>query len=143
MIGIRTANFRRTCLKKDFCHTIVTNKTPVSPFWGVLIKPIPCSINMLSGLLFCTSQKGDTEKFFKKMHFYLVMSHRCPYLCPAFEKQGTLAQMVEQWTENPCVPSSILGGTTINGSGRSFVNFLSTFSGTFLNGLPFYVFMQI
>jgi hypothetical protein len=25
---------------------------------------------------------------------------------------GTLAQLVEQWTENPCVPSSILGGTT-------------------------------
>ena len=27
-------------------------------------------------------------------------------------KQGTLAQMVEQWTENPCVPGSIPGGTT-------------------------------
>lgn len=26
---------------------------------------------------------------------------------------GTLAQLVEQRTENPCVPSSILGGTTI------------------------------
>jgi hypothetical protein len=26
---------------------------------------------------------------------------------------GTLAQMVEQWTENPCVPGSIPGGTTI------------------------------
>ena len=26
--------------------------------------------------------------------------------------QGTLAQMVEQWTENPCVPGSIPGGTT-------------------------------
>ncbi len=26
--------------------------------------------------------------------------------------EGTLAQMVEQRTENPCVPSSILGGTT-------------------------------
>jgi hypothetical protein len=25
---------------------------------------------------------------------------------------GTLAQMVEQWTENPCVPGSIPGGTT-------------------------------
>ena len=28
------------------------------------------------------------------------------------EKHGTLAQMVEQWTENPCVPGSIPGGTT-------------------------------
>ena len=25
---------------------------------------------------------------------------------------GTLAQLVEQWTENPCVPGSIPGGTT-------------------------------
>lgn len=25
---------------------------------------------------------------------------------------GLLAQLVEQWIENPCVPSSILGGTT-------------------------------
>jgi hypothetical protein len=28
--------------------------------------------------------------------------------------KGTLAQMVEQWTENPCVPGSIPGGTTLN-----------------------------
>jgi hypothetical protein len=27
---------------------------------------------------------------------------------------GTLAQLVEQWTENPCVPGSIPGGTTQN-----------------------------
>gem|GEM_PF-1101350 len=27
-------------------------------------------------------------------------------------KKGTLAQLVEQWTENPCVPGSIPGGTT-------------------------------
>ena len=26
---------------------------------------------------------------------------------------GTLAQLVEQWTENPCVPGSIPGGTTL------------------------------
>ena len=30
-----------------------------------------------------------------------------PHLC-----NGTLAQLVEQWTENPCVPGSIPGGTT-------------------------------
>ena len=28
------------------------------------------------------------------------------------QKGGTIAQLVEQRTENPCVPSSILGGTT-------------------------------
>ena len=27
---------------------------------------------------------------------------------------GTLAQLVEQWTENPCVPGSIPGGTTFS-----------------------------
>ena len=27
-------------------------------------------------------------------------------------KKGAIAQLVEQRTENPCVPSSILGGTT-------------------------------
>ena len=29
-----------------------------------------------------------------------------------FYFNGTLAQLVEQWTENPCVPGSIPGGTT-------------------------------
>ena len=42
---------------------------------------------------------------------------------PAINKQytlneskhnGALAQLVEQWTENPCVPGSIPGGTTYN-----------------------------
>ena len=31
------------------------------------------------------------------------------------KQRGTLAQLVEQWTENPCVPSSNLGGTTVKG----------------------------
>ena len=30
------------------------------------------------------------------------------------KKPGAIAQLVEQRTENPCVPSSILGGTTEN-----------------------------
>ena len=33
------------------------------------------------------------------------------YLQPHYK--GTLAQLVEQRTENPCVPGSIPGGTTI------------------------------
>lgn len=33
-------------------------------------------------------------------------------LHPQYAQDGTLAQMVEQWTENPCVPGSIPGGTT-------------------------------
>ncbi len=35
------------------------------------------------------------------------------YLHPA-NGHGALAQLVEQWTENPCVPGSIPGGTTKN-----------------------------
>ena len=35
------------------------------------------------------------------------------YLCTRFEKiNGAIAQLVEQRTENPCVPGSIPGGTT-------------------------------
>ncbi len=30
----------------------------------------------------------------------------------AVQKEGAIAQSVEQWTENPCVPGSIPGGTT-------------------------------
>ncbi len=33
------------------------------------------------------------------------------YLHPHYST-GALAQLVEQWTENPCVPGSIPGGTT-------------------------------
>jgi hypothetical protein len=33
------------------------------------------------------------------------------YICTC-ESDGTLAQLVEQRTENPCVPGSIPGGTT-------------------------------
>lgn len=34
------------------------------------------------------------------------------YLQP-LNGSGALAQLVEQWTENPCVPGSIPGGTTL------------------------------
>ena len=34
---------------------------------------------------------------------------------------GAIAQLVEQRTENPCVPSSILGGTTKRGLTASFL----------------------
>ncbi len=32
---------------------------------------------------------------------------------PHRTENGAIAQLVEQWTENPCVPGSIPGGTTI------------------------------
>ena len=54
------------------------------------------------------------------------MSKKSSTFAPAFEKrQGAIAQLVEQRTENPCVPSSILGGTTEKRlSGLFFVYFL-------------------
>ena len=39
------------------------------------------------------------------------------YLCTRKNK-GAIAQMVEQRTENPCVPGSIPGGTTLKKSKR-------------------------
>ncbi len=43
--------------------------------------------------------------------FYLHNKKEC-VLLQHFNKKGAIAQLVEQRTENPCVPSSILGGTT-------------------------------
>ena len=43
-----------------------------------------------------------------------------------FFKDGTLAQLVEQWTENPCVPGSIPGGTTEKTSEVYFLVFFFT-----------------
>ena len=40
-----------------------------------------------------------------------VESKKTVYLHPLSEN-GTIAQLVEQRTENPCVPGSIPGGTT-------------------------------
>jgi hypothetical protein len=39
------------------------------------------------------------------------INQKSSYICTR-NKHGALAQMVEQWTENPCVPGSIPGGTT-------------------------------
>ena len=73
------------------------------------------------------------QVFVKKMQKNLVMSIFCSTFAPAFVRgasfalsgggrfsrltgtpPGAIAQLVEQRTENPCVPSSILGGTTKN-----------------------------
>ena len=55
------------------------------------------------------------------------MSKKSSTFAAAFEtKHGAIAQLVEQRTENPCVPSSILGGTTERDFRVSFL-LLSTF----------------
>ena len=43
-------------------------------------------------------------------------------------KAGALAQLVEQRTENPCVPGSIPGGTTLKTFQKWKVFLLSTYS---------------
>ena len=59
-----------------------------------------CSLNIWS--IFATRKrngiaKSDNEKLQKSPHQ---------------TENGAIAQLVEQWTENPCVPGSIPGGTT-------------------------------
>jgi hypothetical protein len=46
--------------------------------------------------------------FFKNLFW---INEKWFYICTRNSK-GALAQLVEQWTENPCVPGSIPGGTT-------------------------------
>ena len=57
--------------------------------------------------------------FCEKSHQKICLSKNNPYLCSRNRKQrykkllGAIAQLVEQRTENPCVPGSIPGGTTL------------------------------
>ena len=64
---------------------------------------------------------GTILRFFeRKFEKNLVVSEKCRTFALAIEKHrslqnkknGAIAQLVEQRTENPCVPGSIPGGTT-------------------------------
>ena len=44
----------------------------------------------------------------------MVVKFKCVPLHSQTSKQGAIAQLVEQRTENPCVPGSIPGGTTFS-----------------------------
>ena len=48
----------------------------------------------------------------KKEPNSLVIQKDCLPLQPQTKSKGAIAQLVEQRTENPCVPGSIPGGTT-------------------------------
>ena len=51
--------------------------------------------------------------FSKKLIKYLVGSKKSSTFAADLEiNHGAIAQLVEQRTENPCVPGSIPGGTT-------------------------------
>ena len=52
-----------------------------------------------------------THKYREKKRKYFCLFRIMLYLCSANDN-GAIAQMVEQRTENPCVPGSIPGGTT-------------------------------
>ena len=42
-------------------------------------------------------------------------------------ENGTIAQLVEQRTENPCVPGSIPGGTTLKSANKLVMRLLALF----------------
>ena len=46
-------------------------------------------------------------------HFYKIILGITKLNLSLTRSKGTLAQLVEQRTENPCVPGSIPGGTTL------------------------------
>ena len=54
------------------------------------------------------------DKCKKKRYLFCGFIKTC-YLCTRKTK-GAIAQLVEQRTENPCVPGSIPGGTTLRES---------------------------
>ena len=56
------------------------------------------------------------------------------YLCKRnqIRQQGAIAQLVEQRTENPCVPGSIPGGTTLKKSKKKQTPDFQKKSGVFV-----------
>ena len=67
----------------------------------------------------------------KKMPFALCRKENFLYFCIA-KQHGAIAQLVEQRTENPCVPGSIPGGTTLRKSKSLQTPDFQTKSGVFL-----------
>ena len=64
----------------------------------------------------------------KKEHIFAPLTKPCEWYESWY---GALAQLVEQWTENPCVPGSIPGGTTKK-------TFRFVFEGSFCFDISFY-----
>ena len=52
--------------------------------------------------------------FLKKVDIYFASLKNTSIFAPVIKNAGAIAQLVEQRTENPCVPGSIPGGTTDN-----------------------------
>ena len=61
--------------------------------------------------------------FFQSLwQIVLDIKNKGSIFAPANEK-GAIAQLVEQRTENPCVPGSIPGGTTFKRENKSLTSF--------------------
>ena len=76
-------------------------------------------------LPFPTLSKRKRTIFHIFSHFYL---EREKFLLPLHsQNDGAIAQLVEQRTENPCVPGSIPGGTTCKNSQNVLNNDLGVF----------------
>ena len=58
------------------------------------------------------------------MKLYL---HPLERLITSFKATGALAQLVEQRTENPCVPGSIPGGTTFKNPYEAYKQLITGF----------------
>ena len=56
------------------------------------------------------------------------------YICTR-KSQGAIAQLVEQRTENPCVPGSIPGGTTLQNANNLKIKLLAFFLFLFLSNI--------
>ena len=85
--------------------------------------------------IFSLNNSPFTEKFSqmqKKCRKNLVVKFKCVPLHSQTSKQGAIAQLVEQRTENPCVPGSIPGGTTLRKSKSLQTPDFQTKSGVFL-----------
>ena len=48
-------------------------------------------------------------QYYNNLYFCTTLNNKVNH-----NNNGSLAQLVEQWIENPCVPGSIPGGTTRN-----------------------------
>ena len=66
----------------------------------------------------CLKFNKNKKDFFKKSENNFAIRKLISIFAVA-KQRGAIAQLVEQWTENPCVPSSILGGTTKKSFGKT------------------------
>ena len=58
-------------------------------------------------------EKSDTPRELPQGGSLFYCLTRSPWLGLTVVPYAEVAQVVEQWTENPCVPSSNLGSTTL------------------------------